>query len=196
MSRAAPDCTQGKRGGTHPNGSSRSGSKLGVAVTELYRGRAYLALLRDLALEEWSYSELAQAIGVPVNEIAQFAEENSAQISEVKEALAGKVAIETAGLWITHKANRLAELQGDFEDTQAEVERIRSLTPSAGEHGVGPGSKHHRELIRTRSALLRAVAEELGQFKTGPKAEDAPDPDAGRVHFAIEVPSEMMEALS
>lgn len=195
MSRAAPSRGHARNG--HRADKPLPGSRLGTAVTELYRGRAYLALLRDLALGEWSYSELAQGLGVPTSEIADFAKENSAQIGEVKQALAGELAIETAGLWITHKHMRLAEIQGDYEDLDREIEAIRKQPATFGEHGSGPGSRHHRELVKARDSLRRAVAEELGERqRTGPKPGDVPPAEPDRVHYAIQVPAAMMEALS
>ena len=128
---------------------------------------------------EWSNSEIAEACGLPSGDIAAFAAEHAAEISEVRAALAGQLAIETAGLWITKKQFRLAEIQADFDDT---AEAIRAL--GEGELN-GIGSRRHYNLNRIRLALLRAVAEELGERRPGPKVGED---DVDVVHYVIEGP--------
>lgn len=165
-----------RKGGAQPQ--SHTGH---VSIADVYRGRAMLGLIRDLALGEWTHSELARQIGVPTADIAAFAQERAEEISDVRAALAADVATETAGLWITNKAKRIAEMQSDFEDTQKEIAGLRrpGLPPN-----LGVGSRKHYNLNRIRLALLGAVAQELEPRRTGPKGQD-PDDDS-TVRYVIE----------
>lgn len=154
----------------------------GASVAELYRGRARLGLIRDLAMGEWSNAEIARQAGLPTSDIASFAAEHSMEIAEVRAALAGELAIETAGLWITKKQNRLAEIQSDFEDTQQLIAQMRHEKAV----NLGVGSRRHYNLNRIRLALLKAAAEEIeGSRRSGPKTGDE-NADDNVVHYVIE----------
>ena len=173
----------GQAGGRRArNGGAHTESHPGhVTITDLYRGRAMLGLIRDLALGEWTYSELAKQIGVPTIDITAFAEERAEEIQDVRAALAADVATETAGLWITNKAKRIAEIQSDFEDTQDEIAALRRPGLPAN---LGVGSRKHYNLNRIRLALLSAVSQELEPRRTGPKGHD-PDSE-NTVRYVIE----------
>jgi hypothetical protein len=134
-----------------------------------------LSLLRDLALAEWSYAELARQIGVKTADIAEFAEVNSNEIAEVKAALAGQLALETAGLWITKKQNRIAEIQGD-------VEEVGDLLKEMAAQGVR-WSRSHKDMLKFRLDGFRQVADELGAM---PQRSAAPTRQGSTVHYVIE----------
>jgi len=143
--------------------------------SQLYRGRARLALLRDLALGEWSDASIAQSVGVPTEIISDFRLTYSQEISEVRAALAGKLAIESAGLWISKRQNRLAELQQDYEDIDLVIdvmrENVDQLKHVSGADDIKSGdrfdmnmllgSRRHQNLLRAKISILKAVSDEL-----------------------------------
>lgn len=147
--------------------------------SQLYRGRARLALLRDLALNEWSDSAIAQSVGVPAEIITDFRLTYESEIAEVRASLAGQLAIESAGLWISKKYNRLAEMQQDFEDIDVVIDAMREKTKlydlqkihggddirtgDAFDVNMLLGSRRHQNLLRAKISLLKAVADELAQ---------------------------------
>lgn len=151
-----------------------------TAITQIYRGRTRLALIRDIAMGEWSYAEIARQLGLTVKDVSLFAEEHQEQITEVRAALAGELAIETAGLWISKKQNRIAELQAEYEDIDEALDSF----------GRERWSTHHKDMHRAKLSVLRAVAEELGAL---PARSDAPQRQGDTVHYIIE--SEDTEAL-
>jgi hypothetical protein len=134
-----------------------------------------LSLLRDLALGEWSYAELARQIGVTTADIADFAEVNAMEIAEVKASLAGQLAVETAGLWITKKQNRIAEIQSD-------VEEVGDILREMAENGVR-WSRSHKDMLKFRLDGFRQVADELGAM---PQRSAAPTRQGSSVHYVIE----------
>ena len=117
----AGEARQRGQGGTT---ASRSGPAP-VHLSDIYRGYPRLALIRDLAFGEYSYSEIAKTMGCTAGDISLFAQEHVQEIAEVRVALAGKLAIESAGLWVSKKQNRLAELQSDIEDLKDYIEDLR-----------------------------------------------------------------------
>jgi hypothetical protein len=158
-------------------------TSLGVPVSHLYRGRARLGLIRDLALNEWTPRELAEQIGLPTEDILAFQHEHADAIAEVRQALANNLAIETAGLWITHKQHRLAELQQAAED-------IGECLTELHDEGIN-WSRSHRDMHRARLDIFRQVADELGAY---PQRQQAPVRQGQTVHYIIE--SEDNEALT
>jgi hypothetical protein len=146
-----------------------------ISSTVLYTGRARLALIRDLALGEWTHAELAAQLGLPTEDVVHFAEFHSEDISEVRAALAGQVAIETAGLWIAKKQLRIAEYQ-------AEAERIDEFLAELRQNGL-KWSRSHRDMLHTKLAVFRQVADELGAYpqRSAPAARTG-----STVHYVIE----------
>jgi hypothetical protein len=132
-----------------------------VHLADLYRGWSRLGLIRDLAFGEFSPAELAADIGCKVEDVLEFQSVYENEIAETRAALAGHLAIETAGLWVAKRQNRLAEIQGDLEDLGVAVEAIRSEDKLGGQQ--------HRDIVKTRVTLLRAVADELSPRATGVK---------------------------
>jgi hypothetical protein len=139
-----------------------------------YRGRIRLALIRDLAMGEWSPKELALQMGTSQADIVAFSNTYSDEISEVRAALAGRLAIETSGSWISKKQDRLAEMQGLYEDNEL---IIRAMRDPDARPGADLGSKRHFNLSRLQLAILRAAAEEVESrafILTQPRTEDEP----------------------
>jgi hypothetical protein len=129
-----------------------------------------------LAFGEFSPAELAADIGCTVQDVLEFQAVYENDISETRAALAGHLAIETAGLWVAKKQNRLAEMQADLEDLGTAVEAIR------GEGKLG--GQQHRDVVKTRVTLLRAVADELSPKATGVKPR--PEEPGNVVRYVIE----------
>lgn len=163
-------------------GPQRPGSA--TSVMDLYRGRKRLALIRDLAMGEWTHRELAAQIGVKVSEVATFAAMNAEEITEVRAALAGQLAIETAGLWIAKRHNRVAEYQAAVEELQDDIERVRRT------HGAG--SKEHVDLTRTYLMAMKQAGDEY----LPNRQEKAGAGDPAVVHYVIEADDEIIQALS
>jgi hypothetical protein len=139
-----------------------------------------LALIRDLAMGEWSHAELARQMGCTTRDVAEFAELHTQEIAEVSAALAGQLAIETSGLWVSKRQNRVAELQGLYEDGEQVLEHLRSLPIG---DGAGLGSRRHATVARTQLAILGAVANEYDS-KGKPTSQDG----GPVVHYIIEGP--------
>lgn len=179
------------------SGRVRSGASIhalpAMPAEILWRGRQRLSLIRDLAMGEWSDRELARAVGVTPEAIAAFAAEHADEISEVRAALAGKLAIETAGLWVSKKQNRIAEMQSDIEDCERilAVMRGQGVSRTAAQDatedldfGPGLGTRKHFNLMRTKLALLRAVSDEISP--RGANARQADDDEHVSVHFMVQ----------
>lgn len=86
-----------------------------------------------------SRSKLAAKYGVERQYITDFARRNKARIEEIYNNLDN----ELAGQWIAEKRNRIEAYKADYEAIQ--------------------GNTHH-EWVKARTAILRNVAEELGQL--------------------------------
>jgi predicted RecB family endonuclease len=134
---------------------------------------------------EWSTREIAEQLGVEHTDILMFQEENVSDIAEVKAALTGQLAIETAGLWVAKKHNRIAEMQEDIED-------INDILKTMREQGLARvtnsdlGTKRHYNLLRGKLALLRNVADELDARVLPPGSKPGDGDDTNVVHYVIE----------
>ena len=96
------------------------------------------------------------------------------EITEVRAALAGRLAIETAGIWISKKQARLAEMQGLYEDNDLVIEEMRSPHATPGNN---LGSKRHFNLARLQLAILARAADEVesrAYLLTQPRTDDEP----------------------
>lgn len=156
----------------------------GAAISE-FRGYQALQLMYDIAQEDWSFTELAQATGLSVADIRQFAEDHSREIEECRKSLLNQVARETAGLWITDKANRIAELQTMYEDAAAIHAALNTPQPT--------WSRSHKDIIKARLEILRHVADELGAM---PQRAAQPARTGSTVHYVIETAPGDLEALT
>lgn len=99
-------------------------------------------LCRELASGEVTRANLARKYGVNRSSITRFARRHRGRIEEIRRNLDD----EFAATWIASKTRRIEALQADYE-------------ASAGSYYTV-----HYEHIKARTAILRAVAEELGQI--------------------------------
>jgi hypothetical protein len=154
-------------------------------ITVLYRGRLRLELVRDLAMGEWSPASLAQRLGVDTADIEAFAKTYAKDIDEVRQALAGQLAIEASGLWITKKQNRIAELQADFDEINDVLSQMRLGTYRPTDNdGTNLGSRRHRALLKSKMDILSAVADELSPRGAASGVGSPDDPNV--VHYVID----------
>ena len=113
-----------------------------VAVSVCQKPWERRQLCRELATGEHTHAVLGKRYGVTRQAITAFAKRYAREIDAIKADLDN----EFAGLWIAQKAARIAAYQADLEASEA----------------GGYGS--HFEQIRTRTQILKSVAEELGQL--------------------------------
>jgi hypothetical protein len=113
----------------------------------LERGWAKRQLIHELARMEKTQQLLAQEYGVSESAVTQFKQRHQPEIEAVKLDIEN----EFAGLWVARKVNRLAELESDIE---------RIIQTNAGD----TVRMADAEILRTKAALLKQVADELGQI--------------------------------
>lgn len=99
-------------------------------------------LVRELASGDFQRAELGRKYGISGPAITQFAKRHAAEIDATRAQMEG----EFTGLWIADKVSRVIAYQRDYE---------------LSERGEYAG---HYEQVKARTAILRAVAEELGQL--------------------------------
>jgi len=161
-----------------------------VTLDDLCRGRTRLALIRDMALNELSDRELALQIGCDLPTLKAFRSLYATEISEVIAGLAGKLAMETAGLWIAKKANRVAELQSDVEQLNAALKWFEY----DDEGNLAPmlmASREHDRLLRAKHfALGQAAGEYAAADKRQTASENPP------IRYILEMDDDVSEALS
>lgn len=102
-------------------------------------------LILELAVDNETRSALADKYDVDQSAISHFATRHRAEIDDRR----GKLDDEFFGLWIADKVNRVAEYQDD-------VERINTALDAETD----------ASLLKAKLAVMRQVAEELGQLKT------------------------------
>lgn len=112
---------------------------------DLERGWAKSRLILELAQAERTQVELAASYGVVQSSISEFADRHRDEITHQRD----RITDEYASLWIADKRNRVAECQADVDAIND------ALTGEADE-----------KLLRAKLAIMRQVAEELGQLKT------------------------------
>ncbi len=113
----------------------------------LERGWVTRKLIHELARMEKTVTKLAEEYGVYPSAISQFKARHATEIDEIKKDIEDAF----AGLWITNKSLRIAEYQ-------AEIDIIEDS------RGGGIRSMSDVEMSKLKSAILKAVAEELGQI--------------------------------
>ena len=110
------------------------------------RGWRKILLIQELALDARPQTELAEAFGVTQPAVSQFATRHRERIAKARSEIENSV----AGLWISDKSARLAELEDLVERLNEEIEGADARTlPRLG-------------LVKCRA--LRNAAEELGQL--------------------------------
>jgi hypothetical protein len=169
-----------------------------VPIGEIYRGHRRLSLIRDLAMGELSSAEIARAMGLDTRDIENFRETFRIEISEVRAALAGRLAIETAGLWISKKQNRVAELQADVDEINAQLQAMRDVTLSGADRvikeEIGMGSRQWQTMMRMKQNIMKLVADEYSA--RGEAKDRAEDDDRNVVHYVIEMDDSIKGALT
>lgn len=113
-------------------------------AANLERGWAKARLILELAQGEKTQVQLAREYGCDHSGISRFASRHADEIETRRTDLAN----EWAGLWVTEKRSRMAEYQDDVEAIN------NALTDEPDE-----------KLLRAKLAIMRQVAEELGQLK-------------------------------
>jgi hypothetical protein len=108
-----------------------------------------MELLRELAMGAASRQELAEKYEVDGTRIYQISRECASEIDAIRADLMAKLHVETTGLWIASKINRVAEYQQDVDD----INRLLDIA-------------YDDKLVRTKHNALRSVAEELAQLPT------------------------------
>lgn len=119
-------------------------------LTTAYKGRRRLQLISDIAMAEFTDDELATMYSVKRTDIMRFRDEFVQEVTEVRSALAGKLSIETAGLWISKKQNRMAEYQAAVETVDELIENDPLIT-----------TRRYAALMRLKVTYLRAAADEM-----------------------------------
>ena len=139
------------------------------------RGHIRLKLIRELAMDAVTQQELAKRFGVDQNTIRTFRDRNEDEIREVRESLLQEVVNETAGLWITKKANRLAEYEADVDRINESLARwVPGDDPRLDVVAKG--------LILAKHGAIKNSAEELAQL---PTRSSAPQVDENVFHYTI-----------
>lgn len=115
-------------------------NELEVSTKRPLKGHTAQRLMRELAVSGKPQNRLADEYGVTQGAISHFKVKYSTEIARLSEAAAD----EYAGLWITDKLNRLAELQALAEELTD-----KPITPRSAEVIKG---------------ILRDAAEELGDI--------------------------------
>lgn len=110
---------------------------------KLERGGTRERLILELAQGEKHQRQLATEYGVARSSIAEFKARHLDKIEDRAERLAD----EWAGLWVADKRNRIIEAQADVEAINDALDQTTDA-----------------QLLRTKLAIMRQVAEELGQL--------------------------------
>lgn len=161
-----------------------------ITLEDLCRGRTRYALIRDMALAELSDRELALQIGCDLPTLKAFRALYQTEIAEVVSALAGRLAMETAGLWIAKKANRVAEIQSDVEQINAAMKWFEY----DDEGNLAPmlmASREHDRLLRAKHFALSQVASEYSAAEKRSSEDGAPP-----IRYILEMDEDVSEALS
>ena len=159
----------GRQGGAQP---SPAGAR---PRSRIYRGHERRRLIMDLAMGEAAHREIARREQISLADLQDFAREHEREIAEAQQVLLGKLAEEAAGLWVSNKANRIAEYQD-------EIEEIRDYLAELRDNGI-MWSRAHRDMVRAYLDLFRQVADELGAY---PQRQSAPARQGQTVHYVIE----------
>jgi len=113
----------------------------------LERGHVRWKLIHELARGEKTRTALAKEYGVTQSAITQFADRHRTRIDEVR----ADIENEFAGLWIADKRRRIEEYAAEIDL----IEEVRAGTVR---------NMRDVELSKLKAAILRAVADELGQI--------------------------------
>lgn len=117
----------------------------------LERGYVRVKLIRELALGELTQAELARRYDVSAPAMTKFVQRHAERIAEV----ASKLDDQFAGIAFADKVNRVAELSADVES----IAELLADPETAASAGV-----QYAEMVNSKRATLRAIADELGQI--------------------------------
>ena len=169
----------GRSAASEPNAGSTSHSRRSAARLPDIRGHARLSLMRDIAIGEKSDAVMCRTYGLTARELPRFAAEFADDIADIAQAIQRTGDAATAGLWITRRQLRLAEMQSDIDDINAAISAMRE---NGGELIVTFAlAKSYQGLLRSKLGILRAAAEEID----GPRRNVEPD-EVNAVHYIIE----------
>jgi len=135
----------------------------------------------ELARGAKSDRDLCRQYGINTTHLKAFIELNADAIAEIGAHLAKGDPIGLAGLWVSAKNMRIAEMQGDIEDINRSINFFRDedgvLSPQFGT------DKEYANLIRTKTGLLRSVADEIDGTR---RAILSPEDERKMVRFVID----------
>lgn len=161
-----------------------------VTLDDLCWGRTRLALIRDMAMGELSDRELSLQICCDVSTIKAFRALYQDEIVEVRSALAGKLAIETAGLWVSRRQNRVAEYQSDIELINQAMRDIVE-GPNGETVYIAMASREYDRLLRAKHFAMQAVRSEYDLADKRGADQEAPI-----ARYILEMGDEISEAIS
>lgn len=147
-------------------------------------------MIRDMAMGELTDRELALRINCELATIKAFRALYTDEIAEVRAALAGQLALDTAGLWISKRANRVAELESDLEIINKAMREL--VTDEEGNFWpMMIASREFNRLLSAKHAILSQASNEYA-------LNDKRNSDAERVptRYILEMEDEIREALS
>ena len=161
-----------------------------VTLEDLCWGRTRLALIRDMALGELTDRELALQISCDLPTIKAFRALYADEVSQVRSALAGQLAIETAGLWIAKRQNRVAEYQSDVELINLAMRDL--ITGPDGEVVyIAMASREWDRLLRAKHFAMQSVR---GEYDLADKR--GVDAEAPIARYVLEMGEDISDALS
>lgn len=138
--------------------------------------------MRDLAEGKKPDAELLRTYDLRKTDLNAFLKARADEIAEIGAAITKDVGTETAGMWISRRRHRLAELQDDVEDINYSLDYWRDDEGHLIPQFVG--TRAHQNLLRSKMNLLKLAAEEID----GPRHNQADDVDPAKnvVHYVIE----------
>jgi hypothetical protein len=166
-------------------GSSRGAGSRAAASLNI-RGHRWVELCVHIAIGDKNDSQIKRAYGLSAEQLQEFVVDNADRIAEIAQAIEKAEGKNVAGLWITKKPSRLAELQSDVEDINSLIDGCRD------EDGqLDPVSllglldnKAYMNLVRMKRALLASVADEID----GPRRQiEVPTDERKIVSYLIDM---------
>lgn len=161
-----------------------------ITLEDLCRGRTRLALIRDIALGEFSDRELALRISCDLGTIKAFRVMFADEIVEVRGALAGQLALDTAGLWVAKRANRVMELQSDIE----QLDKAMKWLAYDNDGEFNPLFVASRDYDRLQRAKAFALAQVKGEYDLADKR--GIESEVPITRYILEMDEEIREMLT
>lgn len=133
---------------------------------KLERGHRRTWLIVKIA-EGLPYAALAEALDVSDTAVKIFARRHAEEIIAQRQAMHEQL----VSLWVAQKIHRLAAMQQDVDDINEVVEGLLAAAQPDANPMDPTEARAHPELLadlptwfRTKTLILRAIAEELGQL--------------------------------